>query len=89
MEYTPFGFNSWIYLEPVDRAECIELGLINKGEPTPCLSPAAREMWGLPLDRESDINDPGRKVVEEAMKKWGVYELRQKVLQRQPFPDKK
>ena len=89
LPYTPFGFNSWIYLEPVERKECIELGLINKGEPTPCLSPAAREMWGLPLARESDINDPGREVVVEAMKKWGVYELREKVLQRQPWPDKK
>jgi hypothetical protein len=86
LPYTPFGFNSWIYLEPVNRNECIELGLIEKDEPIHCLSPAAREMWGLPLLRAADVNDAGRKIVVEAMKKWGIYELRKEVLERQPIP---
>lgn len=44
--YGPWGFNSWMYCEPVEREECEALGLLRPGEkvtPPPELSE-----WNLP-----------------------------------------
>lgn len=43
--YGPWGFNSWMYTEPVPRQECVDLGLIQPNERLEV--PAELGEWGL------------------------------------------
>ena len=44
--YGPWGFNSWMYVEPVERQECIDLGLMSKDEKITV--PEELAEWNLP-----------------------------------------
>lgn len=44
--YGPWGFNSYMYVEPVERQECIDLGLMTKDEKLTV--PEALAEWNLP-----------------------------------------
>lgn len=86
--YSPFGFNSWMTTLGVERDEAEAMGIIAPGERL-YLSPANREKWGLPLLTDDDFNDPERLKVVKELKKWGVWEIREKILNSFKPPKKK
>ena len=86
--YSPFGFNSWMTTFDVERDEAEAMGIIAPGERL-YVPPAIREKWGLPLLFEEDFNDPERLKVVEELKRWGVWEIREKILNSFTPPKKK
>ncbi|MBQ2379570.1 MAG: hypothetical protein II295_04175 [Akkermansia sp.] len=88
LPYSPFGFRSWMRSLSVDREKAEELQLIKEKELL-CIAPSIREKWGLPILYKKDLNDQERLKVIEDMKKWGVWEIRKKMLAVLPPPQKK
>ena len=88
LPYSPFGFRSWMCGMGVDRENAEDLKLIKEKELL-FIAPSIREKWGLPILSEKDLNDPERLKVIAEMKKWGVWEIRKKMLAVLPPPRKK
>ena len=77
--YGPWGYNSWMWTEPVSRAECIALGLLAQGE-NPAPAARMRTEWGAPkfVDRSlGERTTPGlapdvRRALMERCKRAGI-----------------
>jgi len=90
--YGPWGFNSWMYVEPVGRQECIDLGLMAKGEklqPPPELAeynlPNALQKMGTASTKTFDMEEIERIIEECRAEGFSVaYDEEQKALQIQP-----
>ena len=80
LPHAPFGFRSWMRTTSIDRKECLKLGLLKHEKEVPFLSPALREKWGLSLISDADYADKERLKVVEILKQWGVWSVRQKML---------
>ena len=81
LPYEPFGFRSWMRLRKISREQCENtLGFMNLRNNID-LTPAEREKWGLPMKKEEDFRDKERLHVVSELKKWGVWEVRKKVLE--------
>lgn len=64
--YPPFGFNSWMRVSPVSRAQCEKLKLIKPGEPVKMPDEAYFSKYGLPrFTEESLIKRSGRTFTPE------------------------
>ena len=92
--YGPWGFNSWMYTEPVDRKEAIALGFIGKNErlrPPPELAewnlPNALQQMGTASTNKLDM-DAVERVIRECEAEGFVvaYDEEQKALQVMPSP---
>ena len=92
--YGPWGFNSWMYTEPVDRKEAIALGFIGKNErlkPPPELAewnlPNALQQMGTASTNKLDM-DAVERVIQECEAEGFVvaYDEEQKALQVMPSP---
>ena len=57
--FPPFGYNSFMWLAPVSRAECERLGLIKPGEKIPDIPDSERDAWGLPQLLRSSLGERG------------------------------
>lgn len=88
LPYAPFGFRSWMRRFGEDRETAEKLGLVKPLERL-FVSPSTREKWGLPILYKDDLNDPERLKVVEELKRWGVWEIRQKMLEILPPPEVK
>ena len=88
LPYAPFGFRSWMRSCGVDRETAEKLGLVKPLERL-FVSPSTREKWGLPILYKDDLNDPERLKVVEELKRWGVWEIREKILNSFKPPKKK
>ena len=80
--FGPFGFNSWMRQLSVNRDKAIELGLIEPKQKID-ITAAEREQWCLPLLSRDDLNDAGRLQVQAELKRWHVWNVRKKILERQ------
>lgn len=88
LPYAPFGFRSWMRCFKEDRETAEKLGLIKPMERL-FVSPSTREKWGLPILYKDDLNDPERLKIVDELKKWGVWEIREKMLTILPQPKEK
>lgn len=84
LPHAPFGFNSWMRLEPVSRKECERLGLIKPGEKL-TVSDADKERYAItddgsipdpakildPSRSVSDISDEGKEAVKRDTEEQG------------------
>lgn len=79
--FGPWGFNSWMRALPESRCKVEKLGLLKKGEKID-ISAAEREKWCLPLSHPEDINDAARLNVVKSLKRWGVWNIRKKIMEK-------
>lgn len=77
--FMPFGFNSWMRVCLIDREKAESIGIIKPREKLK-VPPELREKWCLPLERTEDYYDKKRLAVVEEMKKWGIADVRHKML---------